>query len=345
MKELTSLVRNNIQQLAPYSSARDEFEGNGEVFLDANENPYDCGFNRYPDPYQRQLKSKLANMKGVAPSQLFLGNGSDEAIDLTLRIFCEPGRDNIIVTDPTYGMYAVSAAINNIEVIKVPLTERFDLSASSLLSAVNEYTKVIFICSPNNPSGNSLNMDEIDKVITSFEGIVVVDEAYIDFSTFPSYSQKLDRFPNLIVLQTFSKAWGIAGLRLGIAYATEPIISWFNKVKPPYNINTYSQQIALEKLDEEDKVRGQIAEILAQRDRLQEELKKLPIVMEVFPSDTNFLLVRFTEAQKIFRYLVDREIIVRDRSKVKFGANCLRITVGTPSENSKLLEALKNFNI
>ncbi|WP_306309363.1 histidinol-phosphate transaminase [Fulvivirga ligni] len=340
---IQQLVRPNIQALLPYSSARDEFTGNGEVFLDANENPFETEVNRYPDPYQRAIKEKLAPIKGVSPSQIFLGNGSDEAIDLIIRIFCEPGQDQIIISDPSYGMYQVSAGINNIEVIKVPLTENFEFSAKEMLGAVQDKTKVAFLCSPNNPSGNSLDTSEVEEFIKSFQGIVVVDEAYIDFASTPSFTDKLDTFPNLIVMQTFSKAWGMAGLRLGMAYASEEIISLFNKVKPPYNINTLTQKAALEALNNEAKVKQEIQIILEQREWLKEQLSAISITEKIFPSDSNFLLVKFQDAKGLFDFLIEKEIIVRDRRKVRFGENCLRITVGTADENKKLITAIKTY--
>lgn len=336
-------VRPNIQKLKPYSSARDEFEGNGEVFLDANESPYETDVNRYPDPYQRELKKEIAKIKGVNAQNIFLGNGSDEAIDLIFRIFCEPGKDNIIISDPTYGMYKVSADIHDIEVVKVPLSESFEFSAQENLDKVNDSTKVIFICSPNNPSGNDLSVDEIERVIKGFEGVVVIDEAYIDFSDQNSFSNKIDQFPNLIVLQTFSKAWGLAGLRLGLAYASEVIIGYFNKVKPPYNINQLTQKRALEALKNKAEVQANVTTILSEREKLRNELEQLPNVIEILPSDTNFLMVRFENAPEIFQYLLSLEVIIRDRSKALHCDKCLRITVGTPEENKKLIDNLKSY--
>ncbi|UII26653.1 histidinol-phosphate transaminase [Fulvivirga maritima] len=340
---IQNLVRANIRALQPYSSARDEFTGNGEVFLDANENPFETEVNRYPDPYQRAIKENLAPIKAVRPAQIFLGNGSDEAIDLIIRIFCEPGKEKIIISDPSYGMYQVSAGINNIEVIKVPLSENFEFIAENMLKEADENTKVAFLCSPNNPSGNALDSAEVEKFIQSFEGIVVVDEAYIDFSSSKSFTEKLEIYPNLIVMQTFSKAWGMAGLRLGMAFASEEIIGLINKVKPPYNINILTQKAALEALSNEDKVKAEIELILQQKDWLQKEFTELPVTEHIFPSDSNFLLVKFKDAKGLFDYLIAKEIIVRDRRKVRFGDNCLRITVGTPEENKKLIAAIKNY--
>ena len=344
MKELDKLVRVNIRDMQPYSSARDEFEGTGEVFLDANENPFDTGLNRYPDPYQRQLKKKIAELKGVSPDQLFLGNGSDEAIDLIFRIFCDPGKDEIITTDPTYGMYQVSAAIQDIKVKKVPLSKDFEISSDAILNEVSTTTKLIFVCTPNNPSGNDLEQTEILKIIEGFDGIVVVDEAYIDFTDAPSFTRQLNEHENLIVLQTFSKAWGMAGLRLGIAFANPEIIRYFNKVKAPYNLNLLTQKEALGRLENSTEVVEMSLELKEQRNVLEGQLSTLPVVKYIFPSATNFLLVRFENSKKVFDYLIDLEIIVRDRSKALYCENCLRITVGTIDENKKLVEALKAFN-
>lgn len=340
---ITDKVRPNILRLSPYSSARDEFEGNGEVFLDANENPNETGLNRYPDPYQRQLKDQIASLKGLDVKQIFLGNGSDEAIDLIMRIFCEPGKDNIIISDPTYGMYAVSANINDVEVKKVGLSKDFNFTATELLKVADANTKAIFICSPNNPSGNALDAYEITKAIATFDGVVVIDEAYIDFSAQSSFASQLDKYNNLIILQTFSKAWGLAGLRLGMAFSSPEIIKLMNKVKPPYNINILTQQEALKALSNKEKVKEEVKNILRERDWLISELSKLSVVNHIFPSDSNFLLVRFNDAQPIFKYLIGKEIIVRDRSKVKHGENCLRITVGTSKENKTLIQALKEY--
>ncbi|MTI23230.1 histidinol-phosphate transaminase [Fulvivirga sp. RKSG066] len=340
--EIEKLVRPNILALKAYSSARDEYSSTGEaVLLDANENPYKSAVNRYPDPYQREVKSKLAEIKSVKPSQIFLGNGSDEAIDLIFRIFCEPGKDNIVITDPTYGMYEVSAGINNIEIIKAPLNTDFSLDPGAVLTAINENTKVVFLCSPNNPSGNLLDEAAIEKIADSFNGILVVDEAYIDFAGTASFAKNLDKYKQLIVLQTFSKAWGMAGVRLGMAFANQEIISLFNKVKPPYNINELTQQYALQQLSNPELIRKNIVQIIAERDKLKRELESLPSVDMVFPSDSNFLLVRFSNAKTLFDQLVEKKIIVRDRSKVRFGDNCLRITVGTPEENNLLIDTLK----
>ncbi|MEM1409014.1 MAG: histidinol-phosphate transaminase [Bacteroidota bacterium] len=343
--DLDKLVRGNILAIKPYSSARDEYEGNGEIFLDANENPFETGLNRYPDPYQRKLKAKIAALKNVQTNQLFLGNGSDEAIDLILRIFCEPGKNEIITLDPTYGMYQVSAAIQNVAVRKVPLSSDFELSADSVLGTVNSATKVIFICTPNNPSGNDLDSDEIRKIISEFPGIVVIDEAYIDFTGAESFTQSLEEFSNLIVLQTFSKAWGMAALRLGMAFASPQIIRYFNKVKAPYNLNILAQKEALIRLEEAPKVHQMADELKRARILLEQRLRSLSMVKEVLPSTANFLLVRFENSKVIFNYLMGKEIIVRDRSKALHCQDCLRITVGAEDENNKLLKALNSFKV
>lgn len=343
--DLDKLIRGNILAMKPYSSARDEYEGNGEIFLDANENPFETGLNRYPDPYQRKLKAKIAALKNVQTDQLFLGNGSDEAIDLILRIFCEPGKNEIITLDPTYGMYQVSAAIQDVTVRKVPLSSDFELSADSVLGAVNSATKVIFICTPNNPSGNDLDSDEIRKIISEFPGIVVIDEAYIDFTGAKSFTQSLEEFSNLIVLQTFSKAWGMAALRLGMAFASSQIIRYFNKVKAPYNLNILAQKEALIRLEEAQEVHQMADELKRARILLEQRLRSLSMVKEVFPSAANFLLVRFENSKVIFNHLMGKEIIVRDRSKALHCQDCLRITVGTEDENKKLLKALNSFKV
>ncbi|MEP2772682.1 MAG: histidinol-phosphate transaminase [Fulvivirga sp.] len=338
--KLDELVRSNILSLKAYSSARDEYTGDQAVMLNANENPFTSEVNRYPDPYQRTLKQEIAKIKGVKPSQIFLGNGSDEAIDLLFRIFCEPGEDNIVITEPTYGMYEVSAGINDVEIKKASLKEDFSLDANKVIEQVDANTKLIFLCSPNNPSGNLLDSSEVMRVIEAFDGIVVVDEAYIDFAETTSLIQKMTQFENLVILQTFSKAWGMAGVRLGMAFANANIISYFNKVKPPYNINSLTQTYALEQLAKREQVDEQIAAIKAERKRLEDELSKFDFVKKLYPSDSNFILVKFDDANRIYNYLVEKRIIVRDRSKVKFGENCLRITVGTDAENILFINAL-----
>ena len=337
---LKQLVRPNVLNLKPYSSARDEFTGEASVYLDANENPYNTAFNRYPDPLQRKLKEKIAVLKKVDPQQIFLGNGSDEPIDLVYRVFCEPAADNVVAIDPTYGMYEVAAGINNVAYRKILLNDHFDFSAEELLRATDKHTKLIFLCSPNNPTGNNLNRHQIIKTVENFSGIVIVDEAYIDFSEQPSMLGELDRYPNLIVLQTFSKAWGSAAIRLGMAFATSEIINVMNKVKYPYNINSLTQDYALQMLENAEKIEEYVKNILLERSRLQKQLAELSAVEVVYPSDANFLLVKVSDANDIYKYLVDKGIIVRNRCTISLCYNCLRITVGTPFENDKLIEAL-----
>ena len=338
---LNDVLRPNIASLAPYSCARNEFEGEASVFLDANENPFNEPFNRYPDPLQHVLKQRVSEIKGVAPDRIFLGNGSDESIDLAFRAFCRPGVDNVVAIEPTYGMYKVCADINGVEYRPVPLGEDFAFRADDLLACVDSHTKLLFLCSPNNPSGNSLPAAEITRVLESFHtGIVAVDEAYIDFSAQPSLLSQLDRWPNLLVFQTFSKAWGCAGLRLGMAFASPEIIAVYNKIKYPYNLSCLTQQQALELLDEPQRVRAWVAILKEERETLRDGLLALPMVRHIYPSDANFLLVRVDDADATYRYLVEQGIIVRNRNRVSLCQGCLRITVGTPSENRQLLEAL-----
>jgi len=340
---LDKLLRNNIKALKPYSSARDEFSGEADVYLDANENPYNAPYNRYPDPLQWAVKAKIAEIKGVAPEMIFLGNGSDEPIDLIFRSFCEPGVDNVVSIDPTYGMYQVAADINNVEIHKVKLSLEYQFKAEDLLNAANLYTKAIFICSPNNPTANLLDKAEIVKLLTEFDGLVVVDEAYIDFSPESSLLPDLDQYPNLIVLQTFSKAWGMAGIRLGMAFAQPEIILIFNKVKYPYNINILTQQKALELLEKAPEKEEWVKLILEERDKMVRKLFKFPFVQVVYPSDANFVLVKMNDARGIYEYLTEKKIIVRDRSKIALCDDCLRITIGSPKENKKLRKALKKL--
>ena len=339
--ELDKLLRNNIKALKPYSSARDEFSGEADVYLDANENPFNKPYNRYPDPLQWAVKEKIAAIKNIAPEKIFLGNGSDEPIDIIFRAFCEPGVDNMVSIDPTYGMYQVAADINNVEVRKVKLNEDFGFSAQKLLDATNLYTKVIFVCSPNNPTANLLDKAEIIKLITGFDGLVVVDEAYIDFAPESSLLPELDQYENLIVLQTFSKAWGMAGIRLGMAFAQPEIIRIFNKVKYPYNINILTQKKALKLMDKIQEKEEWVNTILEERGKMVKKLFKLPFVQVVYPSDANFILVKMNDARGIYEYLTEQKIIVRDRSKVTLCDDCLRITIGSPKENKKLRKALK----
>ena len=344
MKPLQELVRPCIWNLTPYSCARDEFKGRAaSVFLDANENPYNNPYNRYPDPLQEELKMKLAVVKGVAASRIFLGNGSDEAIDLVYRIFCEPRIDNVVAIAPTYGMYAVCADINDVEYRAVRLHEDFTLDADALLAAVDDHTKVIWLCSPNNPTGNALERKGIERILNEFQGIVVVDEAYSDFSDEAPFRLDLDRFPNLIVLNTFSKLWASAAIRLGMAFASEDILALFNKVKYPYNVNQLTQQQALKVLDDMPHVQQWRRTLLNERAHLLPAIAELPICRAVYPTDANFFLARMTDASAIYHYLVDRGIIVRNRSRVQLCQNCLRITIGTPQENNALLGALRQY--
>ncbi|WP_126246887.1 histidinol-phosphate transaminase [Chitinophaga rhizosphaerae] len=347
MFDLNSLLRDNIKRLTPYSSARDEFKGEASVYLDANENsfgsPLATNYHRYPDPLQWKVKYRLADIKGVPPQNIFLGNGSDEAIDILYRAFCRPGVDNVVLCPPTYGMYEVSANINDIEIRKASLTEDFQLDLQAIESAIDENTRLIFICSPNNPTANAIDKEAIEMILNNFEGIVVVDEAYINFSRHKSFIQELTEYPNLVVLQTLSKAWGLAALRMGMAFASEDIISIFNKIKPPYNINQASQELALEALGNVEQVNAWIKETVEEREKLTGELAKLSIVEKVYPSDANFLLVKTIDAKGIYSILTNQGIIVRDRSKVELCAGCLRITIGTPEENVTLLQALQNI--
>ncbi len=342
MFELSKIIRPNIWKLKPYSCARDEFKGEASVYLDANENPYNNPFNRYPDPLQLKVKEQIKKIKGISKKNIFLGNGSDEAIDLVYRIFCEPKEDNVIAIAPTYGMYGVCADINNVQYKSIELDDNFQFSADTLLAKVNEKTRVIWLCSPNNPTGNALNGSEIEKLLKSFNGIVVVDEAYIDFSSQPSWTKRLKEFPNLIVLQTLSKAWASAGIRLGMAFASENIIALFNKVKYPYNVNILTQKQALNILTNKSEVDLWIKTILEERGKLISELQKLPIVEKIYPTDANFILVKVQNATKTYNHLVSKGIIVRNRNTVILCDNCLRITVGTPEENKTLLKELKN---
>ncbi|HLT06192.1 MAG TPA: histidinol-phosphate transaminase [Cyclobacteriaceae bacterium] len=342
-----TLLRPHIANLTPYSSARDEYSGKEGIFLDANENPIgsitEASYNRYPDPYQTALKEKISEIKNVPASQIFLGNGSDEAIDLLFRAFCNPGRDNIIILPPTYGMYEVSAEINDVAIKRVNLTDDFQLRPRAILEEVDLNTKIVFICSPNNPSGNRMKQEAILQVLNSFKGLVVVDEAYIDFSIEPSFTQLLDQYPNLLVMQTFSKAWGLASLRLGMAFASVEIIQVLNRIKPPYNISGLTQETVLAALGEVDKMKSMVKEILLQRDNLYKQLEPLSLVQKVYPSDANFLLVKIQGARQVYNYLIEHRIIVRDRSKVVLCDDCLRISVGTAEENNVLLEALSQL--
>ena len=344
MKPLQQLVRPNIWALKPYSSARDEYHGaEASVFLDANENPYNTPYNRYPDPLQSELKAALAPLKGVRPGQIFLGNGSDEAIDLAFRIFCEPKEDNVVAIAPTYGMYKVCADINNVAYRPVLLDKDFALDADKLLAATDDRTKLVFLCSPNNPSGNDLDREEIIKVLENFQGLVVIDEAYADFSAPQPFRTELDKYPNIIVLNTFSKAWGSAGIRLGMAFAQEEIIGLFNKVKYPYNVNQLTQQQAAEMLARRFDVDKWVRVLLREREQVMAAFAELEVCEKVFPSDANFFLAKVTGADEIYAYLVRQGIIVRNRSRVELCGDCLRVTIGTPQENSRLLGALRTY--
>jgi histidinol-phosphate aminotransferase len=344
---LENLVRDNIKNLKPYSSARSEYSGDASVFLDANENSYGSplkqNFNRYPDPLQRELKQGLSKIKGIPAQNIFIGNGSDEVIDLAFRIFCEPAKENVIICPPAYGMYKVGAQINNVILREVTLTPEFQLDVEGVLNAVDKNTKLLFICSPNNPTGNNMNRNDIELLLNNFPGIVLIDEAYINYSAQKSFLQELTEYENLLVMQTMSKAWGLAALRLGLAFASEMIIELFNKVKPPYNINLASQQIGMEALSGIEQVNANIMNTIEQRKLLCQQLAPLNFISKIYPSDANFILLKTTNAEKIYRYLSDLKIIVRNRSKEPLCENCLRLTVGTPMENQQLIEALKKY--
>ena len=345
--DLDRLIRVNIKQLKPYSSARSEFSGMARIFLDANENslgsPLTKWYNRYPDPLQWELKRKMSPIKKVEPENMLLGNGSDECIDLLIRAFCNPKEDNIIICPPTYGMYEVYAHVNDVPVKEVPLTTAYQLNLEALEQAIDENTKIIFFCSPNNPTGNSLNREDIEMVLNNFDGIVVVDEAYINYSRQRSFIAELKDYPNLVVMQTFSKAWGLAALRLGIIFASKEMVDVLNKIKPPYNINQATQELALKALDNLEDVNAMIKETIKEREILEKELAQLPCVQKIYPSDANFLLVKVSNANGIYNYLKEKGIIVRNRNNVLLCEGCLRITVGTGKENCELVEALSNF--
>lgn len=347
MFALDELLRDNIKKLVPYSTARDEFKGVATVFLDANENSYGSPltkwYNRYPDPMQIKVKEKLSTVKGVPAKNIFLGHGSDECIDVLFRICCEPGKDNVIIVPPTYGMYEVSAAINDVQVKKVPLTAGFQLDLPAIETAVDDHTKMIFLCSPNNPTGNSLHREDVEIILNNYFGLVVIDEAYINFSRQRSFIQELSDYPNIVVLQTLSKAWGLAALRVGMAFASEAIVQVMNKVKPPYNISQASQELVLKALDEVGQVNDMIGEIVKERESLIKQLHTLPVVEKVFPSDANFLLVKVADAAGVYAYLLQKGIVVRDRSRVQLCEGCLRMTVGTEKENNTLVDALMDY--
>ena len=344
---IQNLVRENIKRLTPYSSARKEFTGAAQVFLDANENsfgsPLATNYNRYPDPLQITIKEKIAEINKVKTSEIFIGNGSDEAIDLLFRIFCEPKKDNVLICPPTYGMYEVSAEINDVEIKCANLTENYQLDFAKIENAVDDNTKLLFICSPNNPTGNSFAKLDLSNLARNFGGIFIVDEAYIHFSGEDSMIEEINNLPNLVVLQTFSKAWGLAGLRVGLAFANEEIIGLFNKVKPPYNISQIAQDAILKAFENRTQVVETIAEIISEREKLNKNLSKLEIVTKIFPTDANFVLIKTVDAEKIYKFLLDKKIVVRNRNNVELCEDCLRITVGTPDENESLLNALKKL--
>lgn len=354
---LDKLVRENIKNLKPYSSARDEYKGDAAVFLDANENsfgspvilPVTAGegpgmqFNRYPDPLQWQLKNKLSSIKGIPSKNIFIGNGSDEVIDLAFRIFCEPGKDNVIICPPTYGMYKVCANINDITAKEVYFTNNFQLDVEGILNAIDSNSKLLFICSPNNPTGNNMNRAAIEILINNFPGIVLIDEAYINYSRQKTFLQELTEYENLVVMQTLSKAWGLAALRLGLAFASENIIELFNKVKPPYNINLSSQQLGLEALLKIEEVNENIKRTVEQRTWLQEQLHQFDFIQEIYPTDANFILIKTRDANDLYQFVTDQKIIIRNRSKEPLCENCIRITIGTPVENTLLIDVLKRY--
>ena len=341
---LKELVRANIYNLKPYSCARSEFKGEASVYLDANENPLNAPYNRYPDPLQQDLKDKVSQIKGVGTEKIFFGNGSDEAIDLIFRIFCEPGTDNAVAIDPTYGMYQVCADINNVEYRKVVLNNDYTLDAKRVLAKVDNHTKVVFLCSPNNPTGNDLDVKEMEYILDHFDGIVVIDEAYIDFSSRKSFLLQLDARPNLIVFQTFSKAWGLAAVRLGMAFASPEIIALFNKVKYPYNINLLTQFFVGEEIKNVKRKDEWVDMILVQRTKLIKQLKTLPMVRKIYPTEANFVLVQVDDANTTYNYLVEKGMIVRNRNNISLCLGCLRITVGTARENTALIDALNKMN-
>ena len=343
MTDISKLVRENIRNLKPYSCARTEFKGEASVFLDANENPMNGPYNRYPDPLQEELKTKIAKIKNVRSSQIMLGVGSDEPIDLIIRIFCEPKEDNIVAIDPTYNMYKVCADISNVEYRKVLLNEDYSFDAKNLLDAVDEHTKATFLCSPNNPTGNTLNHDEVSKVLNNFGGIVVIDEAYIDFAPETSWLPMLNDYPNMVILQTFSKAWGLASVRCGMAFASEAIISYLNNVKYPYNLNLLTQKFVSEQLDFESRKNDWVKMLVEQRAIFANELKEVPLVEKIYPSEANFLLVRVHDANDTYNKLVDKGVIVRNRNNISLCLGCLRITIGTEEENKILINALKQL--
>ncbi|MEO9965675.1 MAG: histidinol-phosphate transaminase [Reichenbachiella sp.] len=341
--DITKLIRTNVLNLTPYSSARDEFDHEAEVYLDANENPFDNGHNRYPDPYQKDLKMRIAELKGVSTDKILLGNGSDEVLDLIFRVCCEPSIDNIVSHNPSYGMYPVLAAINNVAIRKVNLDMGFQLNADKMINTSDERTKIFFLCSPNNPSGNLLNKAEVKKILNLQRGLVVIDEAYIDFSSSESWLSELDNYPNLVVCQTLSKAWGLAGLRVGMCFASAKLIKVLNAIKPPYNVNQLSQRAALNALNNETGFKRNLSIILDEREKVEDSLRNFSCVTQIYPSEANFLLIKVDDADKLYRFLMDRQIVVRNRSKEYLCNGCLRLTIGTPEENKKLLAGIEAF--
>jgi histidinol-phosphate aminotransferase len=349
MFNLDRLTRENIRNLIPYSSARDEFSGEAKVFVDANENslgsPLTKWYNRYPDPHQLKLKEAISIVKAIDREKIFLGNGSDECIDLLYRCFCNPGKDNVIICPPTYGMYEVSANISDVEIRKAPLLNTFQLDLVHLENLTDEDTKIIWICSPNNPTGNSMDREDVEMILNNYNGLVVIDEAYINFSPQKSFLQELADYPNLVVLQTFSKAWGLAALRVGMAFASEEIIETLNRVKPPYNIGQATQELALKALEEVGQVNDMVIELVQMREALKGVFEKLPVIEKIYPSDANFLLIKVKGAKKLYNYLLGKGIVVRDRSNVKLCDDCLRVTVGTEQDNTVLVDALIDWQV
>jgi len=342
--DITTLLRDNIRRMEAYSTARDEYEGDLGIYLDANENPYDNGMNRYPDPHNKLIRIKIASMRGLSPMQVFVGgNGSDEVIDLLIRMFCEPRQDKLLTIAPSYGMYKVAAATNAVDIVEVPLDENFGITAERFLAQATPDTKLAILCSPNNPSGNLLDLAEVEEIIRGFKGIVAIDEAYIDFASGEGFLPRLSEFPNLVVMQTLSKAWGMAGVRIGFAFASQDIIEVMQKIKYPYSVNLITEKLVLSELNQHELRQNQIKEIATEREKLEKQLPGIPIVKKVFPSDANFLLVRFDDPRKVYDLLIEKEIIVRDRSRIKGCEGCLRITVGTPEQNKILIDTLSSL--
>ncbi len=340
---INKLIRTNVLKLKPYSSARDDFKGSASVFLDANENPFPSEYNRYPDPHQRKLKEKISSIKNINTEQIFLGNGSDEPIDLLIRAFCEPGQDNVLIPQPTYGMYTVSADVNAVSIKTITLTPDFDIDLEATQKAWDEKTKLLFLCSPNNPSGNLLSMDRIKVILNKFRGLVIVDEAYIDFTDYKGFVPLLNDFPNLVILQTLSKAWGLANLRLGMCFASKEIIAALNKIKPPYNINGVTQSIAISKLEQVQQKNKWVSDIITEREVMKKELSKIATIEKVYPSQANFLLVKIANAKDVYQKLTVTGIVLRDRSNIILCNDCLRITIGTSAENKTLVAELKKL--